>query len=49
MIAAAVFLLGIGLVTVGAALVYPPAAFVVAGVMLMGGAWLHTRGVRSEA
>jgi len=49
MIAAAAFLLGLGLLTAGVALVYPPAAFVVAGLALMAGAWAYVRSGRVTA
>jgi hypothetical protein len=42
-IAAIVFLLGLALVTAGAALIFLPAAFLLAGTLLMAGAWFYTR------
>lgn len=36
-------LAGAGLVTYGAALVYRPAGFIVAGVFLLAGAWIFAR------
>ncbi len=49
MTAALVFLLGLALLTVGAWLVYEPAAFMVPGTALMVGAWFYVRGGRVEA
>lgn len=46
MIATLVFLVGVALVSAGAALVYMPAGLVAAGVMLMAGSWLYVRGGR---
>jgi hypothetical protein len=47
-IAALVFLLGLALVTAGAALIYEPAAFLLAGALLMAGAWFYVRAGRAE-
>ena len=44
MIVAVVFVLGLALVTAGAAIVYVPAGLVLAGLALMGGCWLWVRG-----
>ncbi len=44
MTAAAVFLLGLALLTAGAYLVFVPAAFMLAGAALMAGAWFYARG-----
>ncbi len=48
MSAAAVFAVGLALLVAGAALVYLPAAFIVAGASLMLGAWFYVRGQRTE-
>ena len=47
--AAVAFLLGVALVTVGAALIYTPAAFFICGLALILGAWFYVRGVRAAA
>lgn len=49
MIAAAVMLLGLALVTVGAWLIYEPAGFLVCGALLMLAGWLYVRGARAAA
>lgn len=48
MAAAAAFLLGLLLLTVGAALIFLPAAFLVSGAALMAGSWFYVRGRRVE-
>lgn len=37
---------GMVLVSVGAALVYPPAGLIAAGVLVLTAAWLYVRGAR---
>ncbi len=49
LIVALVFLAGVALVTAGAALVYPPAGFLVCGLVLIAGAWFYVRGGRVAA
>jgi hypothetical protein len=34
---------GAGLITIGAHMIYQPAAFIVGGLFLLGGAWLTAR------
>jgi hypothetical protein len=46
MIAFLVFLVGVALVTAGAALIFVPAGFLVAGGSLMAVAWFYVRGSR---
>jgi hypothetical protein len=43
-IALALFLLGLGLLTAGAGLVYLPAGLIVPGVLLMAAGWFYVRG-----
>jgi hypothetical protein len=49
LIAFLVFLVGVGLVTAGAALIFVPAGFLVSGVALIAGAWFYVRGARVVA
>jgi glucose dehydrogenase len=49
LIAAAVMLLGLALVTFGAWLVYEPAGFLVCGLALLAGGWFYVRGARVTA
>jgi uncharacterized membrane protein len=49
LIAAAVMLVGLVLVSVGAWLVYEPAGLIVPGVLLLAAGWFYVRGARVTA